>query len=162
MIEAEKILKYGKPGTDANMKKFPLPIVYLLAWDLTQKCTTITLHKDVGQSWIDAETEALAYYGEEKFKELELHIFGGSYVPRYMRGTENSDNPKWSDHAWGTAVDKNPTKNGLKMNKTNSQFAKPEYDKYFEIMEKHGWYSLGRYRGYDYMHLQKDKPELKK
>jgi hypothetical protein len=48
----------------------------------------------------------------------------------------------------------NPEQNQLRWGKDRAVFAKPEYDKFWEIVEKHGGVSLGRERNYDWMHFQ--------
>jgi hypothetical protein len=71
-----------------------------------------------------------------------------------MRGSED----KLSMHAFGAAIDLYPAKNTLKMKADTALFAKPEYKDFIDIMESYGWYSLGKYKGYDYMHFQTEKP----
>jgi hypothetical protein len=59
----------------------------------------------------------------------------------------------WSQHAWGCAVDIDPDNNQLKWGKDKASFAKPVYNDFWNIVENEGWNSLGRSRGYDYMHF---------
>ena len=42
----------------------------------------------------------------------------------------------------------------LRMDSTEAEFAKPEYDKWWECWEDEGWTSLGRTRDFDWMHVQ--------
>jgi hypothetical protein len=67
-----------------------------------------------------------------------------------MRGSKT----KWSRHAWGIAIDLDPTRNGLKANWESSQFSKPEYEPMLEIFEKYGFENYGKIKNYDSMHFE--------
>jgi hypothetical protein len=60
----------------------------------------------------------------------------------------------WSTHAWGIAIDWNPSSNKLKWGREQATLARPEYDAWWDIWEEEGWLSLGRARNYDWMHVQ--------
>lgn len=68
---------------------------------------------------------------------------------RKMRGGS-----KWSMHAWGIAIDIDPSNNRLRWGKDKARLARPEYDEWWQIWEGHGWTSLGRVKDYDWMHIQ--------
>ena len=47
-----------------------------------------------------------------------------------------------------------PENNRLRWRADKAALARPEYDKFWEIVEAEGWTSLGRAKGYDWMHFQ--------
>ena len=49
--------------------------------------------------------------------------------------------------------DIDPDNNQLKWGRDRASFAKPVYDKFWNIVENEGWNSLGRTKNYDYMHF---------
>jgi hypothetical protein len=73
-------------------------------------------------------------------------------------------------HSWGIAIDINAPENQLnqkskpykdKSGKTipAASFSRAEYKDFIDIMEKNGWYSLGRSKNFDYMHFQAWDPK---
>ena len=112
------------------------------------------VHKDVAESLESALKEILSFYGEKKIKELRIDKnYGGLHMVRMKRGGST-----YSLHSWAIAIDLNDKENSLNMGSDKALFAKPEYKKLLDIMEKYGWYNLGRYKNYDYMHFQAVKP----
>jgi len=149
MSNEDPIKKYGEPGAKLGTLLFPYPMKYM-----GKPVTRIQVHKDYLESLKNASSEILEKYGIEKIKELGLDQYGGCFNNRVMRGSDT----KLSMHAFAAAIDLYPEKNTLKMNSTQALFAKPEYKDFIDIMEKHGWYSLGRAKNYDWMHFQTEKP----
>jgi hypothetical protein len=76
-------------------------------------------------------------------------LFGGCLNVRRMRGGS-----AWSMHSWGIAFDFDPDRNQLRWGRDRAAFAKPEYNKWFELWEEEGAVSLGRVRNFDWMHVQ--------
>ena len=112
--------------------------------------TSVRLHRDVAASFTAAMGDILSHYGLEEIERLRInHNYGGTYNKRKMRGGTS-----WSMHAYGIAIDLNAAENGLRTTAAAALFAKPEYQAMIDIMERHGWYSLGRAKNYDYMHFQ--------
>jgi hypothetical protein len=64
---------------------------------------------------------------------------------------------KWSIHSWGAAVDLDPDRNTLGMNKNQASFAKAEYADFWSIVQSEGWVSLGITKNFDWMHFQAAK-----
>ena len=149
MRTAEIIAKYGQPGDTKNFVSIALPYPMRIAWDLKVTVNKITVHKDAAPALLMALTEILQHYGIDKIKALGIDIFGGCYNFRKMRGGN-----EWSVHSWALAIDLDPVRNSLKATAKTAQFAKPQYKAMIDIFDRHGWYSLGRIKNYDWMHFQ--------
>jgi hypothetical protein len=161
------IAKFGNPATEKNIMMINLP--YKMYFD-GKPVTRMRIHKDSASSLIKAFNEILSFYGADQINELGIDIFGGSYNPRPMRGTEERYNALISAgrieeaskflslHSWGLAIDLDPQRNQLKETSKTARFARPEYAEMIKIFERNGWYSLGKYKNYDWMHFQFIKP----
>lgn len=148
MLTTEQIIAiYGQPGDNQEYVKLPYPMI--LAWDTDVSITKFSCHKLFKPHLQDIFKDTLDHYGLDKIKEMGLNIFGGCLNIRPMRG-----GTQLSTHSWGLAVDLDPLNNQLKWDKTKARFAKPEYKRFWEIVERHGCYSLGRIKNYDWMHFQ--------
>lgn len=147
-MRQEDIIKhYGQPGEHQVYVDLPYPMV--LAWDKSVVIKRFSCHEKVKAQIQDIFKDVLNFYGMEKIKEMGLDVFGGCLNIRPMRGGN-----KLSVHSWGLAVDLDPENNQLRMNHTEARFAKPEYNRFWEIVAKHGGYSLGMLKDYDWMHFQ--------
>ena len=153
MTTANIIKTYGQPGDTKNLTRINLPFPMVIAWDRTKTTSKMQVHKSAAPSLTKIFKEILAVYGLAEIKRLGINLFGGSYNFRQMRG-----GTKWSVHSWALAIDLDPSRNRLKATKKTAQFAKPEYKKMIDIFYKHGWYSLGVEKDYDWMHFQFVKP----
>jgi hypothetical protein len=170
MTTANIIKKFGNPATEKNITTINLPYEMRLAWDLNTKVNKLRVHNLGAPSLIKAFNEILAFYGIDQIKSLGIDLFGGSYNPRPMRGTEERYNALiaagrveeaakfLSLHSWGLAIDLDPQRNQLKETSKTARFARPEYAEMIKIFERNGWYSLGKYKNYDWMHFQFIKP----
>ncbi len=145
--EAQLMLKFGPPGT--NQEKLILPYPMRLAWDLNKEIKGFSCHKLVKADLLAVFNAVLKEYGLAKIKELGLDIFGGCLNVRQMKGAD-----RLSLHSWGIAVDLHPEKNQFKWDNKKALFAKPEYSKFWDIVERQGGVSLGRAKNYDWMHFQ--------
>jgi hypothetical protein len=139
---------YGSVGE--NQTRIDLPYSMKLAWDASAVVKKMSCHQKVASSLYTIFEKTLNLYGEKELRKLRLDYFGGCLNVRKMRGSATS----WSIHSWGAAVDLDPDRNTLKMTSKQASFAKKEYEPFWEIVESEGWLSLGRTRGYDYMHFQ--------
>lgn len=142
---------YGPVGT--NQVDFHLPYAMKLAWDPRVVINKFLCHRKIKDNLENIFTETLDYYTLEGVKTLRLDLFGGCLNIRKMRG-----GTKQSMHSYGIAVDIDPANNQLTWKKDKASLAKKEYDKFWSIVEKHGGYSLGRLKNYDWMHFQFVKP----
>ncbi len=132
------------------MMNFPFPM------KLYGGSTTVsraTVHKKVAKSLESALKGVQSHYGMQEIERLGINNYDGLYNKRKMRGSS-----KWSTHAWAVAIDLDASRNQLRWGADKAQFAKKEYKPLLDIMESHGWYNLGRYKNYDYMHFQAVKP----
>jgi hypothetical protein len=146
----EIIAKYGQPSELGEyLVTIDLPYPMRIAWDLKISVKKMRCHKLIANNLIAVFNELLSTYGYEKLKKLEIDIFGGCFMFRKKRLGSS-----YSMHAWGIAIDLNPTKNGLRTPYLQAQFSKPEYKKMHEIFEKHGFINLGKTRNMDTMHFE--------
>lgn len=143
----EIITRFGQPGDNQVYVDLPYPMI--LAWDRKVSINRFQAHKEFKPVLQDILKDTLEHYGLDKIKELGLNEFGGCLNIRKMRGGS-----LLSVHSWGLALDLDPLNNQLKWGKDKARFAKPEYDRFWKIVERHGCYSLGRIKNYDWMHFQ--------
>ena len=141
---------YGKVGT--SQVDIDLPYPNRLSWLKNKMIHRFKCNKKVQDSLKKVLTKVFDHYGIEKIKDLRLDIWGGCLNVRKKRGGKT-----YSTHSWGIAVDYDPGNNRLKWGRDKATFAKPEYDKWWEIWESEGWVSLGRQRNFDWMHIQAAK-----
>jgi len=138
---------YGPVGE--NQTKLTLPYPMRLAWDTKTTLIRITCHKKCSESFYNIFEKTIKLYGQKEITRLKLDLFGGCLNVRRVRGGTS-----WSVHSWGAAIDIDPDNNQLKWGKDRATLAKPVYEPFWKIVEAEGAISLGRSRGYDYMHFQ--------
>lgn len=144
---------YGAPGVggpaESQLVSIVPPYQMRLDYALGQKVKTIRLHKKCADSALAALTAIEKHYGEKRLGILGLDRFAGGYFARLMRGGTS-----WSTHAYGAALDFYAAPNGLTTRCPQALFCGEAYVKFFDIWEDHGWTSLGRAIGRDWMHVQ--------
>lgn len=138
---------YGAVGT--HQARVALPFRMKLAWDKSVTVTSMTLHEKVADSAARCFERIADAYDEKARADLGLDLFGGSLNVRKMRGGSS-----YSMHSWGIAIDFDPERNQLKWGRDRARLAKPDALTFWRIWEDEGWVSLGRARGYDFMHVQ--------
>ena len=138
---------YGEVGQNQTKLVFPYPVC--LAWDTSTFVKSTSCHEKVHDAALRILTRVLDHYGLDKIRELRLDRFGGCLNVRRMRGGS-----AWSMHSWGIAFDFDPDRNQLRWGRDRAAFARPEYEKWFELWEEEGAISLGRLRNFDWMHTQ--------
>jgi len=143
--------KYGMPtqSGSAYLVTIQLPFPMRLAWDKSTKVKTMRCHKLIADKLKAALSEILDVYGLPKIQELGIDLFGGCFNFRAMRG--GSD---YSRHSWGIAIDLDPERNQLHETSKTARFARSEYKAMIDIFYKHGFFSLGREKNYDWMHFE--------
>jgi hypothetical protein len=138
---------YGEVGK--NQVRLQLPYPHRIAWDKRIVVHSIFCHEKVKDSLNRVLTKVLEHYGLDEIKRLHLDIWGGCLNVRKKRGGST-----WSTHSWGIALDYDPENNALRWGRDRAEFARPEYDKWWQFWEEEGWVSLGRTKNFDWMHVQ--------
>lgn len=138
---------YGKPGS--NQTIIDLPFKMRLAWDTRKVIKSFSIHEKVHDSALRCFERIADAYDEDMRREIGINLFGGCLNVRKMRGGSN-----WSMHAWGIAIDFDPSRNQLRWGKDKARLALPDCEKFWRIWEDEGAVSLGRARNMDFMHLQ--------
>lgn len=120
-----------------------------IAWNKNSRVSSFKCHRLVAEPMTEVFAKTVEKYGETRWRELGLDLFGGCFNCRAMRG-----GTRYSMHAFGIAVDIDPERNQLKWGKDRAQLAKPEYDDWWKIVESTGAIALGRTSNFDWMHFQ--------
>lgn len=144
---------FGEPGSPACTAGMAEVYPMRVDWARSSIVRRFRCHTKVEKPIEAIFAKTMAHYGEKRVAELGLDLFGGCYNFRPMRGGDS-----WSMHAWGIAVDLDPSRNQLKWGKDRAAFARPEYDAFWAIVESEGAVSLGRARNYDWMQFQFARP----
>ena len=100
---------------------------------------------------ISNSKEVLDFYGISNIEKLGLNRYDGAFVFRRLRSTQYITP---SPHAYGIAVDFFSVLNALNSTKKDALFSRAPYTAFIDILEKWGWYSIGRYQDFDFMHFQ--------
>ena len=151
MLTDEQIIaKYGKPGDPDNLTVITTPYPMRVAWDLGHSISRIQCHKMIATNLLNVFNDLLTHYGLPELQRLGIDLFGGCVNVRLMRGSKT----KWSRHAWGVAIDLDPSRNQLKETKRTARFARPEYTPMIDTFYKHGFFSLGVEEDRDFMHFE--------
>lgn len=137
-----------------HLTTITVPYPLKLSWDKSVSTTKMRVNKQVADSVVRVLTKVLNHYGMGEINRLGLNLYGGAFNKRLMRGSTT----RWSTHSWGISIDFNPEGNKLRWKKDKAEFAKPIYDFWWKCWEEEGWYSLGREKNYDFMHVQFAKP----
>lgn len=149
--QAEMAAFYGRPGPEVESRLVTVecPWTLVIAWDPAKTTRRIRIHRLCADSLQEVLAAQLAAYGEDGLRAIGAHLWGGSYAHRRMRG-----GTAWSTHAYGCALDFDPSRNGLHTRGPAARLSHPDAVRWWEIWEAAGWTSLGRARGYDWMHVQ--------
>lgn len=136
---------FGAPGGKRLVRIVP---PYPLYYD-GGKVSSLAVHELVADDVVAALQEVLDMYGYARIKELGLDQYGGCYNYRKTTGGR-----ALSMHAWGIALDFCPEGNGMHDRAPEASLSREECRAWWDIWERHGAVSMGRARGYDWMHLQ--------
>ncbi len=141
--------KFSKAGCESKLVAVKVPENYPLKYD-GQRVKTIRIHELISDRLEAALKDIIEHYGSDIEKVAPgACIYDGSYNFRKLAGGSSQ-----SIHSWGLALDFDAANNTMKMTKTTARLAKPIYKPFFDILEAHGFKSLGRRSNMDFMHLQ--------
>lgn len=146
----DKAARFGPAGSaacTAGVVRVPWRMV--LAWDQSEVITHFRCHELVAASAQRAFDRIAAAHSLLQIRDLGLHLFGGCFNNRLMRGGK-----ELSTHAYGISIDFDPARNRLRWGRDRARLARPDAVRFWEIWEEEGWTSLGREKNYDWMHVQ--------
>ena len=154
---------YGNPDTNsdgrpdaawesANLVRITPPYRLVLAWDPKRAVSTVLVHRKCSDSLLRVLTAIKAHYGNQAaIDAARMHLFGGVYNFRLMRGGSSL-----SIHSWGAAIDLDPERNGLGVKRVEGKGQMPM--EVVRMFEAEGWVWGGRWRRPDQMHFQAAVP----
>lgn len=140
---------FGKAGDESNLVSVKVPENYPLKYD-GKRVKTIRVHKLAADRLEAALQDIIDHYGEDiESVAPGACVYSGSYYFRNTRGGSSA-----SIHSWGLALDFDAGNNGLRTKWKNARLGQPIYKPFWDILEHHGFLSLGRRQGTDVMHCQ--------
>jgi hypothetical protein len=102
---------YGDPGTKAcEAQLVPVVPPFLMTYE-GKPIESIKFHKKAADALLAALNEIWEAYGKDQSKVDAAGVsrYDGAYNPRFIRGSTT----KWSNHAYGAAIDINAQDNGF-------------------------------------------------
>ena len=138
---------FGKAGCENLLVNVPVPANYPLKYD-GKPVKSIRIHKLVADRLAAALQDIINHYGEDIEKVAPgACCYDGSYNFRKTTGTSS-----YSIHSWGLALDFDASNNTMKMSAPKARLSQPIYEPFWNILEYHGFMSLGRRGNYDWQH----------
>lgn len=107
---------YGEPGPEVERQLVPVTPPFKMYYE-GQPVKTIRFHRKAASALTAALNEIWEHYGcdQSKIDALGISKYAGAYNPRKIRGSAT----KWSNHAYGAAIDLNAEENGFGAGKGN-------------------------------------------
>ena len=140
---------FGKAGCEGDLVKVAVPENYPLYYGDT-RVKSIRIHKLVADRLEAALKDIIEHYGDDiETVAPAICKYDGSYNFRKSRNSSSQ-----SVHSWGLAMDFDAANNTMKMSAPKARLSQDIYKPFFDIMEYHGFLSLGRRGDYDWMHVQ--------
>ena len=140
---------FGKAGCENMLVSVPVPANYPLKYSGKQ-VKSIRIHKLVADRLAAALQDIINHYGEDIEKVAPAAcVYDGSYNFRQARNSSSQ-----SVHSWGVAIDFDAANNTMKMAAPKARLSQDIYKPFFDILEYHGFMSLGRHGNFDWMHIQ--------
>lgn len=101
---------YGTPGPDVERQLVPVVPPFQMYYD-GKPIKSIRFHRKAAPALAAALKEIWEHYGRDqrKIDALGISKYAGAYNPRKVRGSAT----KWSNHAYGAAIDLNAEENGF-------------------------------------------------
>lgn len=144
--QSERNAFYGDPAKGEIADQLvPVMPPFAMYFD-GEKVNSISFHKKAAPALIAALNEIWDYYGhdQKKIDAAGVSKYAGAYNHRMVRGSST----KWSNHAYGCAIDLNAEENGLYQ---NGNMPQPVIDAFC----RQGWMWGGWYNGRkDPMHFE--------
>lgn len=114
---ADQIKFYGLPGPQVEAQLVKVVPPFKLYYE-GKPVASIKFHKKAAGALAAALDEVWEYYGhnQAKIDALGISKYNGAYNPRPVRGYPLEADPyktKWSNHAFGAAIDFNANANGF-------------------------------------------------
>lgn len=108
--QAALIAFYGTPGPQVESQLVSVVPPFKMYYD-GKPIASIKFHRKAAGALKAALDEIWEHYGRDqnKIDALGISKYAGSYNPRYIRGSTT----KWSNHAYGAAIDLNAEDNGF-------------------------------------------------
>jgi hypothetical protein len=133
---------------DANLVAIKPPYEMVLAWAPLTVVKTIRVHRKAAESLSRILAAILAHYGtQEAIEDARMHLYGGCYMFRLMRGGS-----QLSIHSWGGAIDLDPAFNSFGKPYDASKMMMPH--PVIDAFAAEGWVWGGRWGKPDAMHFQ--------
>lgn len=131
-----------------NLTTIKPPYRMVLAWDTSKSISTIRCHKKVADSLLRVLNAIKAHYGtQEAIEKARMHLYGGCWNFRAMRGGHNL-----SVHSWGAAIDLDPEANAFGKRWKDGTGMMPRA--VVDIFEREGWVWGGPWSKADAQHFQ--------
>jgi hypothetical protein len=137
---------YGTPGPEVERQLVNVVPPFQMYYD-GKPVRQIKFHKKAATALSAALNEIWEHYGrdQKKIDALGISKYAGAYNPRFIRGSTT----KWSNHAYGAAIDLNAEDNGF--GKGHGNIPQPVIDAFKRQGARWG----GDYRGRtDPMHFE--------
>lgn len=114
--QADLIRFYGTPGAEVEAQLIPVVPPFQMYYD-GKPIKHIRFHRKAAGALKAALDEIWEHYGKDqrKIDALGISKYAGAYNPRKVRGSAT----KWSNHAYGAAIDLNAAENGFGKGKGN-------------------------------------------
>jgi hypothetical protein len=130
-----------------NIVRFAPPYPMVLAWAPATPVNFIRCHRLVADSLQHVLAAIRSHYGsDEALRAARMHLYGGAYQFRMMRGAH-----QLSIHSWGAAIDLDPERNAFGRHyDPATMMPRPVIDAF----ASEGWVWGGRWSTPDAMHFQ--------
>lgn len=141
--------RFGKAGDESNLVNVPVPANYPLKYE-GKRVKTIRFNKLGADRLAAALNDIINHYGDDiETVAPGACVYDGSYNFRKTTGASS-----YSIHSWGIAIDFDAAKNTMKMSAPQARLSQKVYKPFLDILEHHGFMSLGRRGNYDWQHVQ--------
>lgn len=101
---------YGTPGPEVEAQLVPVVPPFRMTYE-GKPIKSIRFHRKAATALLAALNEIWDHYGRDQatIDRLGISRYAGAYNPRFIRGSTT----KWSNHAYGAAIDLNAEDNGF-------------------------------------------------